>query len=130
MASRTALARRNASLTAMNTSLVSGLLRIYSGAQPATPETTASGTLLATLTLGSTAGDVANGVWTARSITGDTAADATGTAGWFRVLQSGGTTAEFDGAVGTSGAELNLNSVSIVSGGEVNVTALTYTLGM
>jgi len=114
----------------MNTSLASGLIRIYTGTQPATPETAASGTLLATLTLASTAGSVSNGVWTAGTIAGDTSADATGTAGWFRCLQSNGTTAEFDGAVSTTGAELNLNSVSIVAGGAVNITSLTYTQPM
>lgn len=127
MATRTALTGRNASLDAMNTRLANGLIRIYTGAQPATPETAASGTLLATLTLPSTAGSVAGGVFTAGTIVSDSSADATGTAGWFRVFQSDGTTVEFDGLVG---AELTLSSTSVVATGTVSITALTYTLGM
>ena len=128
MATRTSLAARNASLAAMVTRLASGIIRIYSGSQPATPETAASGTLLGQLTLGSTAGTVTNGVMTANAITADSVADATGTAGWFRVLRSDGTSVEFDGLCGTSAAECILDSVSIVAGGTVSITALTYTL--
>lgn len=127
MATRTALTGRNASLDAMNTRLANGLIRIYTGSQPATPETAASGTLLATLTLPATAGSVTGGVFTAGTIVSDSSADATGTAGWFRVFQSDGTTVEFDGLVG---AELTLSSTSVVATGTVSITALTYTLGM
>lgn len=132
MATRTSLVSRNATLTAQVTRLASGILRIYSGAQPATPETAASGTLLAELTLGATAGDVSAGVMTARAITQDSAANNSGTAGWFRVLQSNGTSVEFDGSAGEagSGAELILGESDIVAGGVVSVTSLTYTLPM
>lgn len=132
MATRTSLVSRNASLNAMVTRLASGLIRIYTGSQPATPETAASGTLLGTLTFGSTAGDVSAGVMTARAITQDSSADASGTAGWFRVLQSDGSTVEFDGACGESGsgAECIMNETDIVAGGVISITALTYTLPM
>ena len=127
MATRTSLTSRNASLTAMATRLNSGILRIYTGSQPATPETAASGTLLAECTLNATSGTVTNGVFTAGAITQDSAANNSGTAGWFRVLQSNGTTVEFDGL---AGAELTMANYDIVAGGTVSITALTYTLGM
>ena len=127
MATRTSLTSRNASLTAMATRLNSGILRIYTGSQPATPETAASGTLLAECTLNATSGTVTNGVFTAGAITQDSSANNSGTAGWFRVFQSNGTTVEFDGL---AGAELTMANYDIVAGGTVSITALTYTLGM
>lgn len=108
--------------------LNSGFLDIYSGTQPAGPDTAVTSQVkLARLTLNATAfGAAANGVATANAITGDASADATGTASWFRCLTSGGT-AVFDGSVGTSGCNLNLGSVSIIATGAIDVTSLTYT---
>ena len=105
-----------------------GSLRIYNGSQPATAATAVSGqTLLAELTLGNPAfGSASSGVATANSITADSSANATGTASWFRVVSSGGT-GLWDGTVGTSGADLNLDSVDLVSGGNVSVTSFTFT---
>jgi len=109
--------------------LNSGYLRIYDGSQPATADTAVSGqTLLAELRFNATAfGAASSGVATAGDFTADSSANATGTAAWFRALQSDGSTVIFDGTVGTSGADLNLNSVSIQSGANVDVTAMTYT---
>ena len=90
--------------------------------------TAASGVLLAELTFGATAFAAAvNGVATANAITSDSSADNTGTATFFRVLESDLTAVVFQGTVGVSGAELNLSSVSVIAGGPVSVTALTYT---
>jgi hypothetical protein len=120
---------RNVELNALAALANSGLLKIYTGSQPATPETAASGTLLGTLTMNATAfGAAAAGVITAAAITADTVADDTGTAGWFRLLKSDTTTPILDGSVGTSGADLNLNSVSIQAGAEIDVTSLIVTL--
>jgi hypothetical protein len=107
----------------------SGLLRIYDGVQ-ATDANTAVGaqTLLAELTMNVTAfGAAVGGVATANAITSDSSANATGTASWFRVVKSDGVTVLFDGSVGTSGCNLNLNTVSLVVAATVSVTALTYT---
>lgn len=106
-----------------------GSLRIYSGTPPANAGASLSGnTLLAELAFGSPAfGAASAGVATANSITADTSANATGTATFFRALESDGSTVVFQGTVGTSGSELNLNTTSIQSGGEVSVTSLTYT---
>ena len=112
------------------TALVNGgTLRIYSGTKPAGVDTALSGnTLLAQLAFGSPAfGAASNGVATANAITADSSADNTGTATFFRAFASNGTTAVFDGEVGTSGSDLNLNSTSIQAGAEVSVTSFTYT---
>ena len=115
-----------------------GTLKIYTGTQP-TDANTALGaqTLLATLTLSSTAfgASSASGsagskivTATANTITDDSSADATGTAAWFRVLKSNGTSIVMDGSVGTSGCDLNLATTSIVSGADVAITSFTITM--
>jgi len=121
-------AAANAAANAVVDLLNAGKIQIYDGAQPATPDTAVSDqTLLAELTLGNPAfGDAALGVATAEAITGDAAANATGTAAWFRVLTSADAPI-LDGSVGTSGCNLNLNSVAIQAGAAVSVTAFTYT---
>lgn len=109
----------------------SALLKIYTGSQP-TDANTAVGaqTLLGTLTCNATfAPSASGGVITLNSITADTSADATGTAAWFRLLKSDGTTVVCDGTVGTSGADLNLNSTAISAGAQISVTAATFTIG-
>lgn len=125
-------ALKNAKLDAIITQVgTSALLRIYDGAQPASPDTAIGAqVLLAELTCNATAfaGAAAAGVLTASAITGDASANATGTAAWFRLLTSGAT-AKIDGTVGTSGADLNLDSVALVAGQQVNVTSLTITSG-
>ena len=122
-------AQRSRAADAVTARANNGRLRIYSGTVPADANAALSGnTLLADLTFGATAfGAAANGVATANAITADSSADNTGTATFFRVLESDLTTVVFQGTVGTSGAELNLSSVSIIAGGPVSVSALTYT---
>jgi hypothetical protein len=122
----------NAAVDAMTALLNSGLVRIYDGSQPATGDTAISGnTLLAELTLNATAfGAGSAGVATANAITADASANNTGTASWFRVLDSGGvdvTDNVFDGSVGTASADMILNTVSIVSGANVSISAFTVT---
>lgn len=104
------------------------LLRIYSGTRPATGG--AVTTQLAELVCGSPfAPAAASGVLTANAIADDTNADATGTATWFRLTASNGTTFVMDGNVGTSGSDLNLSSTSIVAGGTASVTSFVITHG-
>lgn len=121
-------ALRNAMLDAItSTAGGSALLRIYDGTRPATGGTAT--TLLAELTCNATFAPAASGgVLTLNSITSDSSANATGTATWFRLVTSGATFV-LDGSVGTSGADLNLNTTSIVSGAAVSVTSATITAG-
>jgi hypothetical protein len=105
----------------------SALIRIYDGTRPATGGTAT--TLLAELTCGATLGTVSAGVLTLGSVTEDSSANADGTATWARIVKSDGTTHVLDMSVGTSGADLNLNSVSITTGVAVQITSGTITEG-
>jgi len=114
----------------INTAIgASGLLRIYDGTQPVDADTALGAqVMLAELPLSATAlGSAAAGVATANAITADASANAAGTASWFSLLTSAGVRI-VDGSVGTSGADLNLNSVAITLGANVSVSALTLTL--
>ena len=106
-----------------------GTLKIYAATRAATTDTAVGAqVLLATLTFSATAfGAASNGVATAAAITSDSSADATDTAAWFRIA-SGGGTARMDGNVGTSAADLILNTVSIVAGAVVSISAGTITV--
>ncbi len=119
----------NAAADAIAALANSGYIRIYDGTQAATADTAVgSQVLLAELRFGATAfGASSAGVATANAITADSSANATGTATWFRVLKSDGTTVLWDGSVGTATADMILNSVSISLGGAVSISAFTYT---
>lgn len=105
-----------------------GTIKIYTGSQPATADTTATGTLLATFTLGDPAfGAAAGGVITLNGTPLTVAAAATGTAGWFRMADSDNNPV-LDGSVGTSGNQINLNTTSITSGVNVTITSGTITM--
>src|SRR5215207_8084010 len=121
MAIRLSTAARNASTDSVvdliDAGAGAGTLKIYSGSQPATGDTAASGTLLATVTLI----DPAFGASSAGTATGgDPAAVnpvATGTAGWFRVQDSAGNNV-FDGSVTATGGggDLQLSNTSLAPG--------------
>jgi hypothetical protein len=111
--------------------LDNGYLRIYDGSQPADPDTAIGGqNLLAELRFANpaAAGAASDGVVTFDTITPEDAALATGTASWFRAFKADGTSPVLDGSVGEGGVfDIVLNTVNIVTGVEVDVTALTYT---
>ncbi len=115
--------------TGLNAYIGNGaIIRIYTASRPANPGTAVSGqTLLAELTCGSPFGTNSSGVLTAGSITSDSSANATGTAAWFRMFQSNGTTVVMDGDCGTSGSDLNLSTTSIVAAGTVAVSSFVLT---
>ena len=125
---KTAVARRNAMLDNCLGALDGGFLDIYDGTQPVDADTPINAQVkLARLTFGTPAFDpAANGSASAKSIASDISADATGTATWFRCLKTNGTSV-FDGSVGTSGANLNLNSVIISAGALVSCSSFVVT---
>lgn len=111
-----------------------GHLYVRSGAPPATSLTADSGTLGATLTMNATAFGASTSAETngkakatAAAITSDTNAAASITAGHFRI-KSGAGTVIFQGTVGTSSADLVLNTTTITAGDTVAVTALVVRL--
>lgn len=118
----------NAEANAVGDALNSGFIRIYDGAQPTDADTAIGAqVLLAELTFGADAFPVAvAGLLTANAITSDSSANATGTASWARILASNGTTVWFDGTVGTSAANVIINSVAISVGATVSCSSLTF----
>ena len=105
-------------------------LEIRTGAQPANCAAASTGTVLATIVLPSDWLSAASGG--AKSLLGtwqDAAADATGTAGHFRISQ--GATCHDQGSVTATGGggDMTLDSVSITAGQPINITAFTITAG-
>jgi len=116
-------ASAEAAINAFTALTNSGFIKIYTGSQPAL-NGAVTGTLLVTLTFGATAfanatASAGTASATANSITSGTAGN-TGTAGYHALVKSDGTTIVATGTVGTSGADLNLNTLSITSGNTVS----------
>jgi len=101
------------------------IIRLYDGTQPANANTAISTqTLLVSLPIAGSFGTDSNGTITLGSVTSGTAV-ASGTAGFFRIVKSDGTTVVMDGSVGTSGADMNLNTTTVASSQTVSITAGT-----
>lgn len=135
MTIRLPVATRNAAANAVadlvDAGSGSGLLRIYTGTQPASADLAPTGTLLATFTMNDPAfGTVGSGTATlivtpAISTTGVAAGNAT----WFRLLDSAGTTV-LDGSVTESGGggDLIMSTVTISIGLTLSLTAGTIVM--
>lgn len=131
MAVQLSVAVRNARLDAVETNIgASAVLRIRSGAPPANCGTADSGTLLAEMSLPSdwmataAAGSKAlSGTWQ------DLSANAAGTAGHFRIYDSGGTTCGIQGTITATGGggDMTLDNTSIASAQQVTITSFTLT---
>lgn len=109
-----------------------GRIEIRTGTEPATLATASSGTLLATPTFAATAfGAASSGVATAAAIVSDTSAAASGDAGYFRAYPGAAadTAGTFQGKAGNAGdtPEMEFNNKSIVLGGTVAISSMTYT---
>ena len=101
------------------------IIKIYSGTQPVNANTAISGqTLLVSLNVSGTFGTDSSGTITMSSVTSATAV-ATGTASFFRITKSDGTTVVMDGSVGTSSADMILDNTSIATGQTVSITSGT-----
>lgn len=131
MAFRLSTATRNAACDAIVDSIDAGgpgLLRVRTSTQPTNVGDAENGTLLGTLTFSATAfGASSTGVATASSITSDTSADASGTAGHFRIL-TGASVALMDGTCGQGSGDLSFDNSVIVSGGVIAVSSFTVTV--
>lgn len=114
----------------------SGSMRVYDGTPPANAKAALSGNnLLAQLTMGATAFGAAAGTTTitktANAITSDNDADLSGTATFFRLLKSDGTTVVAQGTVTASGGggDAILTSTSVVQHETVSCTSMVFTAG-
>jgi hypothetical protein len=128
MALQLSVAVRNARLDAIETTIgASAKLRILTGAPPADCATAQSGTLLAELALpsdylsnASSGSKVKSGTW---SGTGS----ASGTAGYFRIVDSTGTTCHMQGTVTATGGggDMTLDNTSIASSQAITVNTFS-----
>jgi hypothetical protein len=106
-----------------------GFLNLYTGTQPDTADTAIIAQVeLISFGLNATAfAAPSSGVMAANAIA-TAIAIATGTATWFRLFTSNGTTAIMDGSVGTSGCDVNLATTTITAGDLIGVTSFTVSL--
>jgi hypothetical protein len=135
MAVQLSAAARNAKLDAIETYAGSSCsLEIRTGAQPATCATAGSGTVLATINLpadwmaaASSGSKAKSGTWQ------DASADASGTAGHFRVYNSQATKDEttcfIQGSCGLGSGDLQLDNTNIASSQVITITGFTWTEG-
>lgn len=123
---------RNAQLDAIETTIgTTPILEIRSGAAPANCAAADSGTVLATFNLpadwmvaaSSGSKGINNGPWT------ESSADASGTAGHFRLKNSAGTTTHVQGSVAVGSGDLQIDNAAITAGQPVNITAFTISAG-
>ena len=128
MALTIAVASAQAAGVALATNIgATATIEIRSGSKPATPETAASGTLLATVAISGSFTSTA-GVLTAAD-PASVAPAASGTAAHFRLKQSGGT-AVLDGTVTATGGggDMQLGSATITTGVNVDLGVPTFTV--
>ena len=110
-------------------------IRVRTGSQPADPDATETGTLLGTLVCSDPAVnagvDDTDGTVSATydTVTADSSADATGTAGYCRVAATGtGADDHIDGNAGTVDEAFIFNTTSIVSGAQISLTSASIRL--
>jgi hypothetical protein len=133
MSVQLSVAVRNARLDAIETQIgVSAVLKIFTGSPPANCAAADSGTTLATLSLpsdwmaaASSGSKAKSGTWQ------DTSADNTGTAGYWRLYASDGTTCGAQGTVTATGGggDMTVDNTSFAAGQSFTVTAFTLTDG-
>lgn len=128
---------RNAILaTGFDPQFDSGVLEIRSGVRPASANTAPAGTALASIPLPADAFAAPSGGSSAKAGTWTDAADAAGTATWFRLRKTTdlGTTnttdVRLDGSCSMTGGggDLVLDNTNIAAGQSVTVNSFTFTM--
>lgn len=125
------VAVRNAMLDALETAIgTSAVIKIRTGAPPASCATADAGTVLATINCAADWAAAASGGTKSFSNLPliDTSADATGVAGYYRVYASDGTTCHMQGTVGTSGTDMVVDSTNFTAGQQFSIT--TWNMNM
>lgn len=135
MTIRLPVASRNAAADAIaartDAGAGSGLVRVYTGSQPASADLAATGTLLATFTTNDPAFAAAGSGTATLDVTPALSAVgvAAGDAGWFRIVDSTGATV-IDGSVTASGGggDLIMSTITVSIGLTLQLTAGTITM--
>ena len=105
-----------------------GTIAIRTGSQPTNVGDSDTGTLLGTLTFSDPAfGSSSSGTATASSITSDTNADNSGTAGHFRIKDSDGNIVA-DGTCGQGSGDLSFDNNVIVAGGTIAISSFSVSV--
>lgn len=123
----------NATRHAQNEGLITyagsnALFNLYSGSQPANANTAiTSQVLLVSMPISGAFGTDVNGTLTLSAVT-ETNAVGSGTASFFRIFKADNSVI-MDGSVGLSAADLILNTVDIIAGQSVDITAGTIIRG-
>ena len=133
MAIQLSAAVRNARLDAIETAIgASAILKIRSGAPPATCATADSGDVLATLSLpadwmaaASSGSKAKSGTWE------DSSADMAGSAGHYRIYASDGVTCHLQGTVTATGGggDMTLDNIVIALAQDITITGFSWTDG-
>ena len=133
MAIQLATSTRNARLDAIETDAgTAAKLIIYTGSMPASCAAATTGTLLAEFDLASDwAAAASGGSKVLNNLPLSTTGAAAGTAGYFRLFKTDGTTCQMQGTITATGGggDMTLDNTSIASGQAVNVTGFTITDG-
>lgn len=126
-------ALRNAQLDAIETTVgIDAVLKIFTGAMPANVATADSGTELAEMALptdymaaASSGSKVKAGTWE------DASANATGTAGYFRIYEDDGTTCHIQGTISETGGggDMIIQNADVNSGQAIEITAFSISAG-
>lgn len=125
---------RNAKLDAIEVAIgTSPLLRIYSGTPPANETAALSGnTLLAEITLPSNwMNDASGGSKSKAGTWQDASADGTGTASFYRIYESTGTTSHLQGDVTATGGggAMTVDNVNFAAGQQFTINTYSWTEG-
>lgn len=133
MALQLSTAVRNAMLDAIETIVgASAVLKIFTGSAPANCAAADTGTVLASISCPSDWLAAASGGSKAKSGTWeDTSADASGTAGYFRIYASDGTTCHAQGTVTATGGggDMTVQSTTFTATQPFQVTSFALTMG-
>lgn len=119
---------RNARLDTVESTIgTAAILRIFTGSAPANCSAADSGTKLVEMSLptdwmndASSGSKTQNGSWASTGV-------ANGTAGYFRVYDSGAAACHIQGTCGIGTGDLQLDNTSIAVGQTVTVTSFTLT---
>lgn len=124
---------RNSMLDAIETAIgTSAVIKLRSGAPPANNAAADSGTVIASISLASdymSAASSGSKAFSSTPLT-DSAADATGTLGHYRVYASDGTTCHMQGTITATGGggDMTVDNTSVTAGQQVNITSWSMNL--
>ncbi len=120
------VAINNARLDAVESTVgTAAKLKIYSGSAPANCATAASGTLLVDITLPSDWMNAASSTSKTKLGTWSGAGVAAGTAGYFRITDTAGTTVGAQGTCGLGSGDMSLDNTNIAVSQVVTVATFT-----